>query len=68
MRWDQPGIVFQGPAHDRTAAPAAGPDVWEVISCRDELAGCENERIAVPRDETEPRMATSSPRRWRTCR
>src|SRR6266851_4984042 len=29
---DYPGIIFRGPAHDRRAALAAGPDVWEVIA------------------------------------
>jgi hypothetical protein len=27
---DSPGIVFRGPANDRRAALAAGPDVWGV--------------------------------------
>ena len=29
---DYPGIVFRGPAHDRRAALAAGPDVWEIVA------------------------------------
>jgi hypothetical protein len=29
---DYPGIVFRGPVHDRRAALAGGPDVWEVIA------------------------------------
>jgi hypothetical protein len=36
---DYPGIIFRGPAHDRRAALAAGPDVWEVVSRLQELDG-----------------------------
>ncbi len=43
---DHPGIVFRGPAHDRRAALAAGPDVWEVVARLQELAGTEEERIS----------------------
>lgn len=55
---DHPGIVFRGPAHDRRAALAAGPDVWEVISRLQELEGSEEERIGVLSEETglHPRM------------
>ena len=28
---DYPGIIFRGPAHDRRAALATGPDVWEIV-------------------------------------
>ena len=49
---DHPGIVFRGPAHDRRAALAAGPDVWEVISRLQELEGSEEERIGVLSEET----------------
>ena len=38
---DYPGIIFRGPAHDRRAALAAGPDVWEVIARLQELDGGE---------------------------
>lgn len=41
-----PGIVFRGPPHDRRAALAAGPDVWEVIARLRELEGDEEQRIA----------------------
>ena len=41
---DYPGIVFRGPAHDRRAALAAGPDVWEVIGRLQELDGSEEQR------------------------
>jgi len=44
---DHPGIVFRGPAHDRRAALAAGPDVWEVIARLQELDGTEEQRIAL---------------------
>jgi len=44
---DYPGIAFRGPAHDRRAALAAGPDVWEVIARLQELDGSEEQRISV---------------------
>lgn len=44
---DYPGIIFRGPAHDRRAALAAGPDVWEVISRLQELEGSEEHRITL---------------------
>jgi hypothetical protein len=44
---DHPGIVYRGPSHDRRAALAAGPDVWEVVARLRELEGDEEERIAV---------------------
>jgi hypothetical protein len=49
---DHPGIVFRGPAHDRRAALAAGPDVWEIIGRLRELDGDEEERIATLAEET----------------
>lgn len=42
---DHPGIVYRGPDHDRRAALAAGPDVWEVVARLRELDGSEEERI-----------------------
>jgi hypothetical protein len=42
---DYPGIVFRGPAHDRRAALAAGPDVWEVVARLQELDDSEEQRI-----------------------
>jgi hypothetical protein len=55
---DYPGIVFRGPAHDRRAALAAGPDVWEIIARLRELDGGEEERIATLSAESElhPRL------------
>ena len=44
---DYPGIIFRGPAHDRRAALAAGPDVWEVIARLQELDGSEEQRISL---------------------
>jgi hypothetical protein len=44
---DYPGIIFRGPAHDRRAALAAGPDVWEVIARLQELDGTEEQRIGL---------------------
>jgi hypothetical protein len=41
------GIVYRGPGHDRRAALAGGPDVWENIARLRELEGSEEERIAV---------------------
>lgn len=49
---DFPGIVFRGPAHDRRAALAAGPDVWEVVSRLQELDGSEEQRIATLAEES----------------
>jgi hypothetical protein len=45
--FDYPGIIFRGPAHDRRAALAAGPDVWEVVARLQELEGSEEQRISV---------------------
>jgi hypothetical protein len=55
---DYPGIVFRGPAHDRRAALAAGPDVWEVIARLQELGGTEEQRVALLGAESElhPRL------------
>jgi hypothetical protein len=44
---DYPGIIFRGPAHDRRAALAAGPDVWEVVARLQELDGGEEQRISL---------------------
>jgi hypothetical protein len=44
---DYPGIIFRGPAHDRRAALAAGPDVWEVVARLQELEGSEEHRISL---------------------
>src|SRR6266852_3473366 len=51
---DYPGIVFRGPAHDRRAALAAGPDVWEVIARLQELDGSEEQRISLLGKESAP--------------
>lgn len=55
---EHPGIVFRGPGHDRRAALAGGPDVWEVVSRLQELSGEQEERIAVLSAESElhPRL------------
>lgn len=50
---DHPGIVHQGPPHDRRAAIAGGPDVWEIIARLRELDGTEEARIRVLADETD---------------
>jgi hypothetical protein len=34
---DYPGVIFRGPGHDRRAALAAGPDVWEIVARLQEL-------------------------------
>ncbi len=44
---DYPGIIFRGPAHDRRAALAAGPDVWEVVARLQELEGSDEQRISL---------------------
>ena len=49
---DFAGIVFRGPANDRRAALAAGPDVWEVASRLQELDGPEERRIATLVEES----------------
>src|ERR1022692_3329124 len=55
---DYPGIVFRGPAHDRRAALAAGPDVWEIIARLQELDGSEEQRVSVLSKESDlhPRL------------
>ena len=55
---DYPGIIFRGPAHDRRAALAAGPDVWEIIARLQELDGPEEHRIDTLSGESElhPRL------------
>ena len=55
---DHPGIVFRGPVHDRRAALAAGPDVWEIIARLQELDGSEELRISTLSAESElpPRL------------
>lgn len=55
---DYPGVIFRGPAHDRRAALAAGPDVWEVIARLQELDGSEEQRISMLSAESDlhPRL------------
>jgi hypothetical protein len=55
---DYPGIIFRGPAHDRRAALAAGPDVWEIIARLQDLDGSEEKRISLLGAETDlhPRL------------
>jgi len=55
---DYPGIIFRGPAHDRRAALAAGPDVWEIVARLQELDGSEEQRISLLSAESElhPRL------------
>lgn len=55
---DYPGVIFRGPAHDRRAALAAGPDVWEIIARLQELAGTEEQRITLLNEESDvpPRL------------
>ena len=55
---DYQGIVFRGPSHDRRAALAAGPDVWEVIARLQELEGSEEKRISLLSAESDlhPRL------------
>ncbi|MEU8897552.1 hypothetical protein [Nocardia sp. NPDC048505] len=42
---EHPGIVFRGPADDRRAVLAGGPDVWEVVARLLELDGPIEQRI-----------------------
>jgi hypothetical protein len=55
---DYPGVTFRGPAHERRAALAAGPDVWEVVARLQELDGSEEQRISQLAAESElhPRL------------
>jgi hypothetical protein len=55
---DYPGVTFRGPAHDRRAALAAGPDVWEIIARLQELDGTEEHRITLLSEESDvhPRL------------
>jgi hypothetical protein len=55
---DYPGIIFRGPANDRRAALAAGPDVWEVIARLQDLDGGEEQRISTLAAESDlhPRL------------
>jgi hypothetical protein len=55
---DHPGIIFRGTAHDRRAALAAGPDVWEVVARLQELDGSEEQRITMLSTESDlhPRL------------
>jgi hypothetical protein len=55
---DYQGIIFRGPAHDRRAALAADPDVWEVVARLQELEGTEEQRISLLAAESDlhPRL------------
>jgi len=55
---DHPGVVHRGPPHDRRAALAGGPDVWEVVARLRELEGDEEDRVAALAQESEvhPRL------------
>ena len=52
------GIVYRGAGHDRRAALAGGPDVWEIVARLRELEGSEERRIATLAAETDvhPRL------------
>ncbi len=55
---DFQGVIFRGQAHDRRAALAVGPDVWEVIARLQQLDGSEEQRISLLAAETDlhPRL------------
>ena len=55
---DYPGIVFRGTAHDRRAALAGGPDVWEVVGRLKDLDGAEEQRVSLLAEESDlsPRL------------
>ena len=55
---DYPGIIFRGPVHDRRAALASGPDVWEIIARLQDLEGSEEHRISTLSAESDlhPRL------------
>jgi len=50
--------VFRGPVHDRRAALAGGPDVWQVIARLQALDGTEEERASLLAEESDlhPRL------------
>lgn len=50
---DHPGVVHRGPPHDRRAALAAGPDIWEIVARLRELDGSEEDRITTLAAESE---------------
>ena len=50
---DHPGVIHRGPPHDRRAALAAGPDIWEVVARLRDLSGSEEQRIAALAEETD---------------
>ena len=52
---DYPGVICRGPAHDRRAALAAGPDIWEIVARLQELSGSEERRITLLSEETDLR-------------
>lgn len=49
---DHPGVVFRGPVHDRRAALASGPDIWEIVARLQELDGSAEQRISVLAEES----------------
>ena len=55
---DYAGVIHRGPAHDRRAALAVGPDVWEIVGRLQELDGLEEQRIALLSEESDlhPRL------------
>ena len=55
---DYPGIIFRGPVHDRRAALAAGPDVWEIVARLQELDGSEEQRsrLLAAESDLHPRL------------
>lgn len=50
---EHPGIVYRGPAHERRAALAGGPDVWEIVARLRRLEGGEEDRIETLAAETD---------------
>lgn len=50
---EHPGIIYRGPANDRRAALAGGPDVWEVVARLRELTGSQEARIRQLAEETD---------------
>lgn len=59
---DHPGVTFRGQGHDRRAALAAGPDVWEVVARLRELDGPEERRVREFADESgiHPRLVRTA--------
>ena len=61
---DHPGIVYRGPSHDRRAALAADPDVWEIVGrLRDLVLVCVL-KVSLPSGGTQASALVTLLDRW----